>query len=258
MLDAAAGIYTAINAEMTDSLRLSTVRRGFDPREFAIIAAGGAGPVHAVELARDLGVPLVIVPRAASVLCASGMLLTDFTRYYVATLFGSTADDNAELEQAFRKLEAAALADLGREGVPEEARFLNRIADVRYVGQVHEIQVDFSTGSSVTDQLLDEPVGRFHREHLERFGFSQVDEPTEIVNIRVRATGLVEKWPSTSSADAGGVPRPQSHTERRGSTGPSSRCPSTKPLPSGLGPPWKVRRSSSNRAARSSSRRATS
>src|SRR5690606_28109674 len=141
---AADGIVRTINAEMTDRLRLATIRKGLDPRQFAIVAAGGAGPLHAAALARDLDIPLVIVPRNASGLCADGMLLSNYARYYVRTLSRTNPyDDALNLEAAFAELEQRAIHEFGEEGITPERLTFDRSADLRYVGQVHEIAVPF-------------------------------------------------------------------------------------------------------------------
>ena len=190
---AAAGIYDTVNAEMTDSLRLATVRKGLDPRDFAIVAAGGAGPLHAAALASDLDVRLVVVPRNASVLCAGGMLLSDYVRFYVRTVFGRSETPTAErLQATFVELETTATREFSAEGVnPQTLRFI-RTADVRYVGQVHEISVPIE-GGELDEAEYEAILSRFHKLHLERFGHAQSSEPVEIINLRVQANGVTQK-----------------------------------------------------------------
>jgi N-methylhydantoinase A len=208
---AAAGIYRAVNAEMTDSLRLSTIRKGLDPRVFAMVAAGGAGPLHAAALARDLRIPLVVVPRNASVLCAGGMLLSDYVRFYVRTVFGRREPlTAAELNLALTDLEGAAAAEFASEGVDSAALSFSRSADVRYVGQVHEISVPVH-GTVFDDHEYGALLQRFHTLHLERFGHAQSDDPVEFINLRVLARGRTPQPTPSAPAEMAGVAAPRRH-----------------------------------------------
>ncbi|XVQ06675.1 hydantoinase/oxoprolinase family protein [Spirillospora sp. CA-255316] len=194
LVETAAGIHRAVNAEMADSLRLATARHGLDPRGLALVVAGGAGPVHAVELARDLEIPLVVVPPGASTLCARGMLRADLVRYYVHTVLGRERDpDPATLGAAFAALESRARTDLAADAARAAAAGnirLTRLADVRYVGQVHEIPVPFPPGRAVDAAAVDELVTRFHEVHDQRYGYAQPDVPVEFVNLRLEARAL--------------------------------------------------------------------
>ncbi|WP_242887692.1 hydantoinase/oxoprolinase family protein [Actinomadura litoris] len=189
-VETAAGVHRAVNAEMADSLRLATARHGLDPGRLALVAAGGAGPVHAVELARDLGIALVVVPAGASVLCARGMLRADLVSYHVRTLLGRGRDpratdvDAAEVDAAFAVLEGAALEGTAEAGPSVE---FTRLADVRYVGQVHEITVPFPAVPSGGAAAVAGLVERFHRLHDRLYGFAQPEVPVEVVNLRLEA-----------------------------------------------------------------------
>jgi N-methylhydantoinase A len=207
----AAGIYRAVNAEMTDSLRLATIRKGLDPRNFAMVAAGGAGPLHAAALARDLDIPLVVVPRNASVLCAGGMLLSDYVRFYTRTVFGrEQAFVAADLNAALGDLEREAAAEFVREGVDVRTLSFSRSADVRYVGQVHEISVPVF-GDVLDDREHNALLQRFHELHLERFGHAQTDDPVEFINLRVLARGRTPRPAPSASVEREGVAAPKSH-----------------------------------------------
>ncbi|MFD0691915.1 hydantoinase/oxoprolinase family protein [Actinomadura fibrosa] len=195
-VETAAGVHRSVNATMADSLRLAVGRHGLDPRRLALVAAGGAGPVHAVELARDLGIPLVVVPAGASVLCARGMIRADLVRHYVHTLLGrgrdprATGVDPGEADAAFAGLESAAKADLPVDlASPEDLR-LTRLADVRYVGQVHEVTVPFPPAPRVDAAAVAGLVERFHRMHDRLYGFAQPEVPVEVVNLRLEARAL--------------------------------------------------------------------
>ncbi|MCW3101280.1 MAG: hypothetical protein JWL77_6898 [Chthonomonadaceae bacterium] len=190
LLEAAAAIVATINAAMTDSMRLLTLRRGLDAREFALVAAGGAGPLHAAALADDLEIPLTVVPLDASVLCASGILVTDFKHHYVRTLFGRRpVPGPADVEQAFTELKRAAATQLEREGVRADAVEYRRLAEVRYVGQLHAIDVGFRADTPVSAAVLDQLVEDFHPAHAERYGHDLRGTETEILNIRLEARG---------------------------------------------------------------------
>lgn len=182
---AAEGICRTVNAEMADSLRLVTIRQGLDPRRFALIAAGGAGPLHAAALANELGIPLVIVPRNASVLCAAGMLLSDYSRFYVRTLAITDPGDQAlDLTGRFRQLQDLARAEFVREGIDADRLSFEWTVDARYVGQVHELALPF-------DGDLEALLKLFHASHLERFGHAQPSDSIDIINIRVLARAAV-------------------------------------------------------------------
>ncbi|MEO5926939.1 MAG: hydantoinase/oxoprolinase family protein [Bryobacteraceae bacterium] len=160
---AAHGIIRVANANMERAIRVVSVERGYDPRDFALLAFGGCGGLHACDIARELGMKTVIVPRHAGVLSALGMLLADAVRDYSAGVLG-----RADLEAEFAKLERRALRE-------SPGAVMERSADVRYVGQSFELNVAW-------------PVGRrFHREHARTYGYARPDRETEVVTIRVRA-----------------------------------------------------------------------
>ena len=183
-LDAAAtalGVVEIANAEMARALRLISVQRGLDPREFALVAFGGAGPLHACALAEELGMRTVLVPEASGVLSALGLAIADLRRDYVHPLLAPWADvDRGTLAEAFRELEARAAAEL-------QGPVLERRADLRYRGQAFELTVD-----------ADDPAAlerRFHVAHEHRYGYRMEDEPVELVSVRLTATVPGEKPP---------------------------------------------------------------
>ncbi|MGD9696241.1 MAG: hydantoinase/oxoprolinase family protein [Thermoleophilia bacterium] len=203
ILDAAAGIVATVNASMTDALRLLTLRRGLDPRGFALVAAGGAGPLHAAALADDLDIELVVVPVDASVLCAAGILVTDFKHHYVRTLFGRRpAPGAADVDRAFAELAAAARQQLAAEGVLPEAVAHRRLAEVRYVGQLHAIDVDLPGEGPIDDTTLARLVEDFHPAHEERYGHALRGTETEILNIRLEASGTTWSEPASAAVAA--------------------------------------------------------
>jgi N-methylhydantoinase A len=175
-LQTALGIVRVANAEMTRALRVISVERGLDPRDFALVAFGGAGGMHACALADELGMRTLVVPRAAGVLSALGLAISDVRRDYVEALLGEL--DPQRLEGAFADLEARAREEL------EDPR-LARAADLRYRGQSFELTVDADELQSLA--------ARFHAAHERRYGYRMDEEPVELVNVRVTATVAVEK-----------------------------------------------------------------
>jgi len=163
---AAEGILRVANANMERAIRVVSIERGHDPRDFALVAFGGCGGLHACEIACDLGIRTVLVPRYAGALSALGMLLADRVRDYAAGVLG-----RSDLEERFAALERQALADLAG------AR-LERTADIRYAGQSYELNVPWNRR---------DPAAPFHDEHQRVYGYSNPDRPVEIVSLRVRA-----------------------------------------------------------------------
>ncbi len=202
IIEAAAGIKATIDASMTDSLRLLTVNRGLDPRQFALVAAGGAGPVHAASLAADLGIGLVVVPRDASVLCASGILVTDFKHSLVRTVFGRSQRPD-DVEALFRGLEDEAKDQLYLEGVAADAVRFRRVAEVRYQGQLHAIDVGLPADSTVSTGTLRRLEEDFHPAHEERYGHALRGTEIEILNIRLEASGRAWDTPALGGIDPG-------------------------------------------------------
>jgi N-methylhydantoinase A/oxoprolinase/acetone carboxylase beta subunit len=178
------GIVRVANANMERAIRVVSVQRGFDPRDFALLAFGGAGGMHACEIAETLEIATVIVPRYAGVLSALGMLLADVTKDYSATVLRRTGDiGQEEIEALFAPIAGRALDDLRAEGFQTAQIAVTRNLDVRYAGQAYEITVPFEAG------FRDE----FDRQHARLYGYSNPHRSTEIVNLRVTATGITTK-----------------------------------------------------------------
>lgn len=169
---AAAGVLRVANANMERAIRAVSIERGYDPRDFALVAFGGCGGLHAAEIATELGIRTVIAPESAGVLSAMGMLLADRVRDYAAGVLG-----RADVEKRFRDLESPA-----REESPGAK--LERFADVRYQGQSYELTVKWQGARTAA---------AFHREHQRTYGYSDAKRPVEYVAIRVRATTKVRK-----------------------------------------------------------------
>jgi N-methylhydantoinase A len=186
VVEAANGIVEIANAAMVNALHLISVQRGYDPRDFLLVAFGGAGPVHANALARDAEMPTLLVPRSPGIFSATGLLTTDLKRDAAVTLMRRLADvEDAELDAGFAELERAGVAELEREGVARDAIEFRRQLDLRYVGQSFELTIP--AGDDVAD--------RFHAEHDRTYGFAAPAEPVELVSLRLTSVGRIEKPP---------------------------------------------------------------
>jgi N-methylhydantoinase A len=192
---AAAGMYRVVCNNMAQGVREVTIKRGFDPREFPFVAAGGAGPVHSCQICNELDIPLQIVPREASVLCAMGMLLSDLRHDFVRTFVAKLADIDwaalsqlvdAMIDQGDRQLAAEHIA-------PARRRHAVRL-DCRYVKQYHEVAVEVPV-EAIRARDAAAIASGLHREHNRLYGYSLEHEgaAVEIINVRVQASGLVDK-----------------------------------------------------------------
>jgi N-methylhydantoinase A len=179
----AEGILAVANANMERAVRVISVERGFDPREFALLAFGGAGGLHAAYLARNLSIPRVIVPKNPGILSAIGMLMADVIKDYSLTvMLAAEETDLQALRSRFHPLETKGTEDLITEGVERENVVLERFLDMRYEGQSYEIITPFS------EDLIE----AFHGLHEKTYGYRN-DRPVQIVNLRVRARGEPHK-----------------------------------------------------------------
>lgn len=177
---AAEGVLRVANATMERAIRVISLERGHDPRDFTLICFGGAGGMHAADLARGLGIPRVLVPHSAGILSALGMLLADFIRDYSRTVLIPVDEVKAG---AFVELEARARNEAREEGVAVETLQLERSLDMRYVGQGYELAVPY--GPDVAEA--------FHSAHDRRYGYADPDRAVEVVNVRVRSVGATAK-----------------------------------------------------------------
>src|SRR5215831_8828380 len=175
--DAAARIVEIVNANMAEALRIVSIERGHDPREFALIAFGGAGPVHAAALAAELLIPEIIVPPVPGAFSALGVVASDLKRDYSRTLYADLAAlDPARLAAVLVEMEAAATEMLAAAGIPSERRVLLRAADVRYRRQAYELTVPLAAGP-MTRASLDALATNFHKKHHQTYGHANAKEP---------------------------------------------------------------------------------
>ncbi|MBI4083419.1 MAG: hydantoinase/oxoprolinase family protein [Candidatus Lambdaproteobacteria bacterium] len=204
---AAEGILQIVNNNMVGALRLVSVEKGHDPRQFALMAFGGAGPLMGGELAALLGTPTMIVPRFPGIMCALGLQATDLRNDYVQTCVQRAGRfDLAAMEGVFVKLTAEADAHLSASGVAAERRRFQRLADLRYVMQGFELTVEFR-GAALTQASVDRLTADFHELHKQLYTFSRPEAPVEITTLRLRAIGLVDKIELPRIATAEGAAR---------------------------------------------------
>src|SRR5438067_4398055 len=205
---AAAGIFKVAASQMAEAIRFVSVQRGVDPREFDLCVFGGGGPIHAFSIADELGMRRIVVPGNPGLFSASGIAVADFTHdYSVSILKPAAGIDLERLERAYQELRRRADADFDTERVPRERRRYQRSADLRYVGQTSEINIRVDAEDPSQQFALDAYLAEFHRQHEIVYTYSVPDEPVEIVNIRLRAVGLVDK-PKQRASRINGAAKP--------------------------------------------------
>ena len=203
VVEVALGIVEIANSAMVSALRQVSVQRGYDPRDFVLVAFGGAGPVHANRLAAELEIPTVLVPMSPGTTSAMGLLVTDIKHDYSVSLI-KRADslDLAVANDSFQRMKLEGQAALEREGVaPEDTVFLYQ-ADMRYVGQSYELTIPLADGKLASGRLAG-ILDRFHKEHERSYGFKADDEPVEFVALRLSAIGSISR-PRTRQMVASG------------------------------------------------------
>ncbi len=203
LMETAQGIISVVTANMAKAIRLISVQRGHDPRDYALMAFGGAGPLHAARLAKELDMSRIIVPLTPGTLCALGLLLTDLRSDFAISRL-MKVDQNAvdPMIRGFEALEAQADAWFTQEGIEADRRVINRTADMRYVGQNYELQVSVPAGTVGADTLQTLVKG-FEEAHLQRFGFIAEGEEIQIVTLRLEAAGVVNKAEFAPQPEAG-------------------------------------------------------
>jgi N-methylhydantoinase A len=190
---AALGVIEVANAHMERALRVISVERGHDPRRFTLLSFGGAGGLHAADLARQLGIGSVLVPPLASTLSAFGMLAADVVKDYTQTVMLAGDTPSAEIASRLAPLVERGLQEVLAEGIPQSGVRLERLLDVRYRGQSYELTLPFS----------DDVPTDFHALHRKTYGYDRQEAPLDIVNLRLRAIGHV-KPPVLAVAQSGG------------------------------------------------------
>ena len=204
VIAAAEGVVSVANTNMERALRHISVERGHDPRQFVLLPFGGAGGLHAVELARALRIPTIIMPSAPGALSAVGVLVADVVKDQSRTvMFGYNSKDLTKLPKVFREMEREAAAVLRREGFPASKQRHERGLAMRYRGQSFELLITKTDGNLAAT---------FHRAHRERYGYAQEQGEIEIVSARLRSIGLVERLSMRKIRVKKGVAKPHSTT----------------------------------------------
>jgi len=189
-VETASGIIQIANANMEKAIRVISIERGHDPRDFALISFGGAGGMHAIEIASNLNIAKVIVPKNAGVLSALGLLLADSIKDYSKSILKSTElATPKELEKQLYELQKKSFRDMKKEGFPPENIQMSPFLDLRYLGQSYEITLPYRpTKSSHLSFLSD-----FHKAHQRLYSYHHSGRPVEIVNIRLKSIGVTKK-----------------------------------------------------------------
>jgi N-methylhydantoinase A len=205
--DASDAILRVANANMSDAVRLISISRGYDPRDFALVAFGGAGALHGVDVARELAIPAVIVPPNPGVTSALGCLLVDMQHDFSENCMMEGADaEPADIEARFARIEREALDRLTHEGVAEADIVLQRSIDMMYRGQWRSLAV--SVPSPITS--IETLVADFHREHQREYNFRRDDAPVSFFRVNVKAIGVVPKAELAVHEPTGRTPDPVS------------------------------------------------
>ena len=187
-MTAAQGILAVVTANMTRAIRVISVQRGYDPRDYTLLAFGGAGPLHAARLARELDIRRVLVPRNPGILCAMGLLLTNLRADFATTRLQTlTPEAIPAMAEAFRTLDERANAWFEEETISD--RRVSRSIDMRYAGQNYELAIPVPDGPIGLPRLAAD----FATAHRRLYGFAPEDEPVQLVTFRIEATGIVPK-----------------------------------------------------------------
>jgi N-methylhydantoinase A len=189
----AQGIVSVVTANMARAIRVISVQRGYDPRDHTLVAFGGAGPLHAARLAKELDIGRILVPRNPGILCAMGLLLTDLrTDFAITRRRVLQADVLSDVARAFVELAARAERWFEAEGIAAADRRITRTVDMRYAGQNYELSVALPDGP-VAPATLDALAEGFAVAHQRAYGFVAEDDPVQLVTFRLEAMGLVYK-----------------------------------------------------------------
>jgi N-methylhydantoinase A len=208
--EAARAIIEVANANSADAIRLALIRRGHDPRDFALVAFGGAGPLHGADLARELSIPTVLVPPNPGIWSAIGCLLVDIRHDFSEMhLVPAEETDPADIESRFTALEDAARERLRAEGIEEQEMRLLRAVDMRYLGQWRSLEIEVEGEI----ESLEDLVSRFHEEHERQHSYKREETPVEIYQLKVTAVGLTPKPELPKEEVEEHEPEPATHRE---------------------------------------------
>ena len=188
--EAAEAIISVANANMSNAVRLISIARGYDPRDFALVAFGGAGALHGAAIAKELSIPVVLIPLNPGVTSALGCLLVDVQHDFSDSFMALAKDTKAaDLEKAFKSLEDEASRRLVSEGISSENVMIERFSEMMYQGQYRSLLVRAPSNISNVDELID----NFHKEHQREYNFKREDAPVSLFRVAIKATGMVSK-----------------------------------------------------------------
>jgi N-methylhydantoinase A len=199
----ASGIISVVTANMARAIRVISVQRGHDPRDYTLVAFGGAGPLHAARLARELEIRRILVPRNPGILCAMGLLLTDLRADFAVTRLAVLASAAlGGVRNAFRDLDVMAAEWFAAEAIADSNRRTARTVDMRYAGQNYELPIPLPDGD-IGPATLRALAERFADAHRRMYGFAAEEDPVQLVTFRVEASGVVPKATFKAQANAG-------------------------------------------------------
>lgn len=190
LLETASGIIRIANANMEKAIRVISIERGYDPRDFSLLSFGGAGGMHAADIASSLNIASIIIPKNAGVLSAMGLLMADAVKDYSRSILQKAeiaAED--ELEKHFFALHNKSIKDMKKEGFEERDIRISSFLDLRYWGQSYEITLPYNPGKTDRQTMI----SAFHRAHQSLYSYHHIDRPVEIVNMRLKSIGLGKK-----------------------------------------------------------------
>lgn len=210
IIETARAVVDVANANLADAIRLGLIQRGHDPRDFTLVAFGGAGPLHGAELARELSIPTVLVPPNPGITSALGCLLVDI-RHDFSEMHLVPADETkpSDIEDRFEELEDRARQRLQAEGIEEENMRLQRTVDMRYVGQWRSLEISVEGKVDSLERLTEQ----FHEEHEKQHSYKREGSPVEIYQLKIAAVGETPKPDLPHEEPEEHAPEPQSHRE---------------------------------------------
>jgi 5-oxoprolinase (ATP-hydrolysing) len=204
--EASMGAVRIASSSMVQSIEENSVRKGYDPRDFALVAEGGAGPLFAANIAAEVGTPAVIVPTYPGVTAAMGLLATDAVYEYVATTYQKVSELDAKgLKERFEGLELQATEQLESDEIPKGSQLIQRVADCRYLGQGYELRIDCPSGE-IDDAWIEKVTADFHDAHEREYSRRFDDSDIEIPNIRVRGIGMMPDLETPAMEEGGSSP----------------------------------------------------
>ncbi|MFQ5875315.1 MAG: hydantoinase/oxoprolinase family protein, partial [Dehalococcoidia bacterium] len=204
--EAARSIFTSVNSFMADNITEVTTKRGHDVRDFTLVAGGGAGPVHGGYMAKQLGIDTVIIPRQAALYSAFGMLAMDIGRHYSCSYI--SLNDRIDIDRVnrlYEEMEGEAFRAFADIDIPEKDVIFQRTAEMRYLGQFHEVEVEIPL-HSLKAQDLGEILSRFHQRHTELYTFAMPERRVEFLTFHLLATARREPLSLREFAPAGEEP----------------------------------------------------